>query len=141
MLAYGAYRVFKGQGHGHKKVSLSKEVIEFLYNQVLSASDVSEFFSPTSSGLFDGRTLSSSELVTHYVDLHAAVTGHSLTLIDFVKEDTTWADRSVLVLTMRDGAEAKFELMTFGELEEGKITKILQNSRQISGPQIELAGF
>lgn len=129
------------QGFGPEWKKMDSEqlrgALENFYNNISSNDDeiVGKWFSPNYVQIADGKTLSFSDFTRHLKILKRDTQSLRFKVLDVAYTGNTLADRHIVYVTKKNGQKSEFEFLAFLRIENGKLVRINETSRLLSGQE------
>jgi hypothetical protein len=95
--------------------------------------DPAEVFTPDYQQLTDGHALDYRGFVQHLSHVSSQIRAITFTVAEIACHSELLADRHIVTVTYPDGRQAEIEVYLFAGLREGKIWRIHEVTRALSG--------
>ncbi|EGS2006080.1 MULTISPECIES: nuclear transport factor 2 family protein [Enterobacter] len=95
--------------------------------------DPAEVFTPDYQQVTDGHALDYRGFIQHLNHVRSQIRAIAFTVAEIACHDELLADRHIVTVTYPDGRQAEIEVYLFAALREGKIWRIHEVTRALSG--------
>ncbi|MCU6360469.1 nuclear transport factor 2 family protein [Enterobacter quasiroggenkampii] len=95
--------------------------------------DPAEVFTPDYQQVTDGHALDYRGFIQHLNHVRSQIRTIAFTVAEIACHDELLADRHIVTVTYPDGRQAEIEVYLFAALREGKIWRIHEVTRALSG--------
>lgn len=95
--------------------------------------DPAEVFTPDYHQVTDGHALDYRGFIQHLNHVRSQICAIAFTVAEIACHDELLADRHIVTVTYPDGRQAEIEVYLFAALREGKIWRIHEVTRALSG--------
>ncbi|MCU6369129.1 nuclear transport factor 2 family protein [Enterobacter quasiroggenkampii] len=95
--------------------------------------DPAEVFTPDYQQVTDGHALDYRGFIQHLNHVRSQIRALAFTVAEIACHDELLADRHIVTVTYPDGRQAEIEVYLFAALREGKIWRIHEVTRALSG--------
>jgi hypothetical protein len=114
-----------------------KQAIQDALEQVFeSPANIPLLFSDDYVQTTDGRTSNRQEFEQHIRHLLASVNSIDFEVLDAVQQGQSIADRHLVQLVYQDGRKATIEINLFGTVTDGRLSRVHEISRVVSGDEM-----
>jgi len=115
--------------------ALEQAVANMLQEVFSNPGSISEFFTADYEQTSDGRILNRTEFEAHVRHVAGSVRSVHFTVLDAVQQGNVLADRHQVQVTHTDGRRAAIEVYLFGRLREGRLARVHEVTRLLSGDE------